>query len=189
MSLSSEQAAQALREVEQTSALSSTLYGYQQASPYLILWGVIWVIKFALGDFFPQYNNFIWIPFDVLGVAGCFYLGARSARARQCSGVQKVNDGWRWLGSIAAVMAFIVVIQLIMAPVTERQAVTFIVLIVAVAYVLYGLWGSPRIGVTGVVLAALILFGYYQVQVHFDLWTGVVGGGSLILAGLWLKKA
>jgi hypothetical protein len=44
-------------------------------------------------------------------------------------------------------------------------------------------------GVTGIALAALTLFGYFEVVTHFDMWMAVVGGGSLILAGIWLRRA
>jgi len=189
MSISSEQAAQALRDVEQTSALSSTLYGYSQAAPHLLLWGCIWLVGFSLSDFFPSHAGLFWLVLDVVAIAGSTYFGVRTGRLSQRAKLTKINDTWRWLASVFAIMGFFVLVQIIMAPIVERQAVSLIALIVAAIYVVRGLWGSPRIGVTGIALAALTLFGFFEVRVHFDLWMAVMGGGSLILAGCWLRKA
>jgi hypothetical protein len=35
----------------------------------------------------------------------------------------------------------------------------------------------------------LTLFGYVTLASHFYLWMAVVGGGALVLAGLWLRRA
>jgi len=188
MSISSEQAAQALREVEQTQELSSKLYGYQIAAPYLILWGVIWLVGFSVNDFFPNYINTVWIPLDIIGAAGSIYFGTKRARVSHAASQRKINQGWRWLGSFVVIMAFFVAVQLIMQPTAERQVVSLMALIVSMFYVLRGLWGSARMGWAGVVLAALTVFGFYEVQTHFDLWMAVVGGGAMILAGFWMRR-
>jgi hypothetical protein len=188
MSISSEQAAQALREVEQTSALSSTLYRYQKAAPHCFLWGSIWLVGFSLNDFFPDYINLVWIPLDIVGIACSTYLATRTPNARSETSPGKMNQTWRWLGSIFTIMAFFIAVQLIMQPTAERQVVSLMMLIVSMFYVLRGLWGSPRMGVTGVALAALTAFGFYEVHAHYDLWMAVVGGVSLILAGFWLRR-
>jgi hypothetical protein len=188
MPISAEQAAQALREVEQTRALSSTLYGYQKASPHCFLWGAIWLVGFSLNDFFPNYINLVWIPLDILGIACGTYLATRNPHAVDEPGLSKMNQTWRWLGSIFAIMAFFVAVQLVMQPTEERQVVSLMMLIVSMFYVLRGLWGSPRMGWTGIALAALTTFGFYEVHSHYDLWMAVVGGVSLILAGFWLRR-
>lgn len=188
MPISSEQAAQALREVEQTRALSSTLYRYQKASPHLFLWGFIWLVGFSLNDFFPNYINLVWIPLDVVGIACSTYLATRDSAARDEFGLSKTNQAWRWLGSIFTIMAFFVSVQLVMQPTAERQVVSLMMLIVSMFYVLRGLWGSPRMGWTGIALAALTAFGFYEVRTHYDVWMAVVGGASLILAGYWLRR-
>lgn len=190
MSISSEQAAEALRMVEQAGARSSTLYGYRKASPYLLLWGVIWLIGFVTNDFFVSHTNTIWIPLDIVGIAGSTYIGVKEGRGHCQAGRRATTSGTlQWLASIFTVLAFYVTVQIVMSPVVDRQAATLMALIVAMFYVLAGLARSPRLGVTGVVIAALSLFGYYKVLAHFNLWMGVVVGGALILAGFWLRRS
>ena len=53
---------------------------------------------------------------------------------------------------------------------------------------LAGIWRGPRFVITGLVIAALTLAGFFFLEVHFFLWMAGVGGVSLILAGLWLKQ-
>jgi hypothetical protein len=50
-----------------------------------------------------------------------------------------------------------------------------------------GVWKGPRFLITGIVVVALTLGGFYFLHDHFFPWMAVVGGGALILAGLWLR--
>ncbi|WP_042338501.1 hypothetical protein [Paraburkholderia ferrariae] len=85
--------------------------------------------------------------------------------------------------------AFYILVLNIFQPVTGPQSATLIALIVALFYVLAGLWLGARFVVAGIVLAVLTVFGYFMLAAHFYLWMAVVGGGALMLAGLWLRRA
>ena len=37
-------------------------------------------------------------------------------------------------------------------------------------------------------IAVLTLIGFFYLPVYFGLWMAVVGGGGLILGGLWLRS-
>jgi hypothetical protein len=206
MSLSSEQAALALREIAAVENRSSQLYRYQRTAPMLMLWGVIWLLGFALTDRFPAKANWIWIPLDIVGTLGCIYLGQRGKDHASAT-------SQRWLLSIVSIFAFYILVLNIFQPVTGPQSVTLMALIVALFYVLAGLWLGARFVVAGIVLAALTLFGYFMLATHsylsmtvvggsalmmggyfmltthFYLWMAIVGGGALMLGGLWLRRA
>jgi hypothetical protein len=183
MTLSSEQASQALREVEAVSHRSGQLYQYQRFAPMLVLWGVIWLIGFAMTHFFPTLASRLWIALDVIGIAGCMYLGGK--------GKQEASNSiaWRWLGSIAAILVFYIVILNIFQPFSGQQSAALIALIVALFYVLGGIWIGVRLAITGIAMAALTVVGFYLFPAYFFLWMAVVGGGALMLAGLWLRTA
>jgi hypothetical protein len=183
MTLSSEQASQALRELEAVTQRSGQLYRYQRFAPMLVLWGVIWLAGFTLSHFFPAYVLWIWTALDIIGVSGCIYLGSR--------GKQDASNGtsWRWLASIFSIMVFYVVVLNIMQPVSGPQSAVLISLIVALCYVLGGVWVGARLAVTGIAVAVLTLVGFYMLPAYFLLWMAVVGGGALILAGVWLRTA
>jgi hypothetical protein len=69
-----------------------------------------------------------------------------------------------------------------------RQQNAFISLFWAFAYMVAGAWLGMRMFITGVVMAVAILVGYLFIDPHFQLWMAFVGGGSLLLAGFWLRK-
>jgi len=86
-------------------------------------------------------------------------------------------------------MVFYVVVLNIMQPVSGPQSAVLISLIVALCYVLGGVWIGARLAVTGIAVAVLTLVGFYMLPAYFLLWMAVVGGGALILAGVWLRTA
>jgi hypothetical protein len=53
MSLSPEQAAEALREIEETRQRSLEFMVYRQGAPVLVIWGVIWIVGFASNAMWP----------------------------------------------------------------------------------------------------------------------------------------
>jgi hypothetical protein len=185
MSLSSEQAAEALREIEAMRQRSGQLYRYQRTAPMLILWGLIWLIGFSLTELVPMKANAIWIPLDIVGVLGCLYLGHQVKADRSKSAA----TSWRWLASVLSILAFYIAVQVIFQPVTGKQSAVLIALIVALFYSLAGFWLGARFAAAGILLAALTLCGYYMLAAHFYLWMAVVGGSALVLAGLWLRRA
>jgi hypothetical protein len=69
MPMTPAEAADALRDIDQTEQHSSTLHGYAKSSPFLILWGVIWALGYSGTYFFPPYTNLIWLSLAVIGFA------------------------------------------------------------------------------------------------------------------------
>jgi len=139
---------------------------------------VIWAIGYGLCDGFPRHANAIWAVLVPIGlVAGLF-----------ASRGTKPLFAWRYGVIALAMFAFFAATFFVMWPVTGRQTAAFIPLFVALAYVLAGIFRGPRYIVAGLVIAAATLCGFVLLHDHFMLWMAVVGGGALILAGLWMRK-
>ena len=51
-----------------------------------------------------------------------------------------------------------------------------------------GIWRGLRFRYAGIAVGALTLGGWFWLPEYFLLWMAAVGGGSLILVGLWLRK-
>ena len=173
---SPEDAATALRDIDSAQARSATLHGYARSSPHLILWGVLWVIGYGLNDLFPAYGGAIWAVIILVGLIGDFSL------------LRHENAGWRYGAVALTLIAFFFAVFAIMAPVSGRQIAAVIALAVGAGYVLAGIWQGPRLVIAGLVVAGLTLAGFFLVGAHFYLWMAGVGGASLVLAGLWLKR-
>jgi len=178
MALSREDAAAALRDIKLAEARSARLDDYQRAAPHFLIWGVLWVVGYSLSNFYPRHVAAIWAVIVPIGIA----TGLAAMRARG-SGL-----GWRYGAAAAATFAFFFAVFAVMWPVSDRQIAAFIPLFVALAYVLRGIWSGVRHVVAGVLVAALTLAGFFLLEQHFSLWMAGVGGGSLILAGVWLRR-
>ena len=178
MTLSSQDAAYALHEIEQAEARSAALADYQHAAPHFLIWGVLWIIGYTLSDYLPAHMGTIWAVIVPIGLAAGFATAGRAGRGL----------GWRYGAAAAAIFAFFAATFLVMGPVGHRQVAAFIPLFVALAYVLRGIRSGPRHAVTGTLVATLTLLGFFLVKEHFFLWMAAVGGGALILAGVWLRR-
>ena len=178
MSLSQQDASAALHDIEAAEARSAMLRDYRHASPHLIGWGVLWVIGYGLNDLFPMHGGAIWSVVVPVGLIADL-AAMRGARR---------DEAWRIFAAIGAVSVFVVALVFVMAPVSGRQVATVIPLFVALLYVLRGIWVGPRYIVAGLAIAALTLAGFWFIGRYFSLYMAVVGGGALILGGLWLRR-
>ena len=182
MSLTPNEAANTLRDIEATGRASSQAFGYRHSGKHLIIWGLVWVAGYSAMDFFPRYAGPIWLTLSILGALAASFVGSRDKANNRRNNLQI-------LGLVAVAIAFVIATDTIMWPVNVAQQAAFIPLLAAAAYTAVGLWEGPRWIVAGVVLAALTLGGFFYIHEHFSLYMGAVGGGSLILAGLWMRSA
>jgi hypothetical protein len=83
---------------------------------------------------------------------------------------------------------FIAASSAIMQPHDAKQIGAFVPLVVAVCYIVLGLGVGRRIALAGLALAVLTLTGYFAFPGIFELWMAVVGGGTMILSGFWLRR-
>lgn len=182
MKLSPEQAAAALQDVNRVSSRSADLYEYQQASPYLILWGIVWAIGYSLSDFFPTRMAMIWLVADSIGVIGSILIARSNAKTSER------DDEWRHAAAGLTLGGFIAATFSIMPPHSGDQVSAFIPLVIATMYILIGIWNGMRLVITGIAVAMLTLLGFFFLPAHFNLWMAGVGGGALVLAGIWLRR-
>ena len=181
MPLTPTEAANALRDIEQTGRRSGQAVGYRQSGQYFILWGFVWIVGYAGSDFFPR-AGLIWLGAVAFGAVGSVLLGRRGPRG-------SARGGWQSFGLFLIVFLFIFATYAVMWPVGPKQQAAFVPLIAASAYSAVGLWAGLRWIVAGVAIAVLTLGGFYFIHQHFNLWMAAVGGGGLVLAGLWMRSA
>jgi hypothetical protein len=182
MSLTPNEAADALRDIEETGRRSGQAFGYRISGPFAIIWGIFCIVCYGATDFWPDQANIIWPAGIVVATIASLFAGGR-IRGRRNSG------GWRFGVLVLIAFAFLIAVDLIMQPVGPRQQAAFAPLVVAAIYAGCGLWIGVRFVVMGAAVAALTLFGFFYIHEHFNLWMAAVGGGGLVLAGLWLRAA
>jgi len=180
MTLSHDEAESALRAVAEAEARSLRAYGYQQASPHLLLWGCLWILGYGMTEFWPHQWTAIWSAVVAVGLVASFGLGMRKKPPKEFYS--------RFAAIALTAFAFIFAVIAIMAPRSGNQIGALIPLTVAVGYALLGIWRGPRFYISAAVIAALTLGGYFFLPDHFNLWMAALGGGSLVLVGFWLSK-
>ena len=179
MSLTSKEAAETLSDVEQASRRSAQAFGYSKASPHLILWGAIWVIGYSATDFAPHFANWIWGVLILAGCVGGYFISRSSCTTSR--------GGWRVFGVACIALLFISATYTIMWPVYGPQLAAFPALLTGTVYAGVGLWLGTRYLISGLAIIALTMGGFLFLHEHMLLWMAFVGGGGMILAGIWFR--
>ena len=191
MSLTPDQARDSLKEINRTSQRSAQAFSYASASPYFILWGCIWMVGYGGSEALrhttgAHWSGTVWSTLTILGGVGCTLIGRRQAATRSVEG-RATN--LRLLMSMAVIFGFMFALfAAIGRPANPVASGAIAPLVVAMFYALLGVWKGVRFLVAGAALAALTLGGMFWLPQYFLLWMAAVGGGSLVLVGLWLRK-
>jgi hypothetical protein len=184
MSIAPKDAARALDDIQSAREKSATLRGYTHSSGHLIIWGLVWMAGGAFSYAAPDIGRWVWPAASVLGAVASIILSARAPRAAGGRGA----TGKVALTMLAAA-ATSTAIAIVLGADTLREITALLSLLVAGAYVAFGIWRGLRIVALGLALAATVLVGWFYLGDAFQLSVGVVGGLLLVLSGLWLRKA
>lgn len=192
MNVSRQDASAALDAMESAERRARERIGYREASPYLILWGLVWFFANAAGDLPPAARQLAWPVAATLGVLitiGMIFLQMRHrADMERSTAAQRAVAGRRIFMLGITIGAYFPAMFAVFGDLTGRQVNAFISLFWAFAYMAAGAWLGLRMFITGLVMMVAILAGYLFIDAYFQLWMAFVGGGSLLLAGLWLRK-
>lgn len=187
MSLSSQEAQASLAEAEGARRRSAELYGYRKASSHLIMWGTIWVFGYGGTGFAPDRSNLIWGVLVPLGILGSVILGRCTKRFAGSD----AKSSYAWRAGILGLLIclFVGATYTVMWPVPGAAFAAYPALITGFAYSVVGLWVGLRYLVTGALVIALTMFGFFEIPgIDYLYWMAVVGGGSMILAGFWFRR-
>ena len=80
MTITRNDAATALRDADSASRRSLALFQYGLASPFLLLWGALWIVAGAVAALSPDNAGIGWLVVDIAGLAGTGILIAVQSR-------------------------------------------------------------------------------------------------------------
>ena len=187
MSVSKDDARSALHDVETAERRSQTLFGYGLASPYLLLWGALWIVAGAVGAVLPAHGGIVWGAVDIVGLVGTGWLIVR--HARRCGERDDRVRLFRYVGSTIVVAAFSGLTLMIFAPVKGGDVTMFFTLLVAAGYAIVGCWLGLRFAVVGVALGGLAVAVFVAAPAYLLLIVPFAGGAARVLGGLWMRRA
>jgi hypothetical protein len=152
----------------------------------LIVTGIVWLVGFMCQQFLPkEMVGVIWIALSILGTVVGVVLGTRMGKrvrsASTASIVRRVALFW-------LVLIFFCIAAVAVAwPLDGKQMTTFSVLFIMIGQWAMGLLFSFAISWWALPVAALALVGYFLFPGIFYLWMALLGGGGMIILGVYLR--
>jgi hypothetical protein len=183
MNVSKHEAQEALEAVQRVSDQMRQSVASGSTPYYMILWGAIWLLGY-IGSHFSQdlIIGWIWIGLVVVGTVVSFVIGLQFRTKMRDGSVRRVM--YLWIG----LMVYASLTWWIAAPSTGEQASMLIVIFCMFGYVITGLWMEPTAARVGVITTALAVVGYTFFLPYFYLWMAFLGGGTLILSGVYILR-
>lgn len=182
MNLSPQEAAAALAEVDSARAAMRRAIRDHRGHFHLWIWGLAWVVMPLLAHVYGD-------PAAKWFGAVCFVAGLASSAVGFLQGRQiRQEVNYRLIGAIAALIAFAAACLFVLQThPTLKSLYAYICLIVLQGYVVAGLWTDTYLFWLGLVVAVLVLIGYFFLPDIFWIWMALFGGGSLIATGFYVR--
>ena len=177
----------ALRDAGKAEEHSLTLFHYEMASPYLLLWGALWIIAGIISVMSPENTGTGWIILNSIGIAATGYLVVGDSRRAGSHDTR--NEVLRYMATVVVLALFLTMTFAIFNPVSGIQIQSFITVLLATIYMILGFWTGYRLTVIGAVLACLVIGAIMYTPSLLPSLVSVLGGGALILGGLWMRRA
>lgn len=150
---------------------------------HLILWGLIWMIGFGVGQFTGGSIPWVWLPLAAVGMVGSGWIGWRKARAVSSPLLLRI------LCFFLVLIGYAMVWAVLLHPFNHHNFSVYIASVFLFAYVVGGLWlGRIFVGM-GLLITALAVFGVLFVPDWRDGLMAVLGGGALIGTGVYIRRA
>lgn len=176
----------ALQAAGQAAHKNAVYTYYAGVGSMVLAWGIVWLVCNLTTFAVPEWRDRVWLIGITAGVIASAYFSFRSRNTLK-------PEAPTWTGPVTLVVLAAAAIALAVLAVradglgpVEGNAI--VALLVALAYLLFGLRYGAWMAVLGLVLAAATVTGWVGLRPYFELWMGIVGGGALILGGARLRS-
>ena len=151
------------------------------AGPILIMWGLIWLVGYSSSQFFPENSGLIWAPLSLGGGAASWIIGMRERRIKGV-GSWRIGVFWLVLFGYAALWA------ILLHPFNSAHTGAYLGTVPMFAYVVGGLWVGRFFVWLGLSVTVILVLGVFAWPAWAQLWSGIAGGGSLLAAGIYIRR-
>ncbi|MCA9961571.1 MAG: hypothetical protein KC443_21175, partial [Anaerolineales bacterium] len=152
----------------------------------LIVTGIIWLIGFASQQFLsPEIVPYVWLGLSIPGGILATVLGIRVGRRVRSPSTAAMakRAGLFWLVLILYGITIITIAQ----PTDGKQVALLVIMFVMLGQLSMGLLLSFAAVWWALPITALALLGYFLFPTIFYLWMAVLGGGGMIVMGLYIR--
>ena len=182
MNVTKAEAQASLDAIESIMARTRRVIAGSGCGDLLLLWGVIWLIGFSATQFFPNQSGLLWLGLDAAGILGSWAFGCRSRSTAKCGNGARIGLAWMALFVYAGIWVFI------LHPSEMRFFGAYPATVAMFGYVVMGLWLDRMLLFLGLAVTVTTLTGILLLPDWFNLWMAVTGGGSLIAAGIHIRR-
>ncbi len=177
------EALRALGDIQGAKEKSSAMRGYAHGGIYMIVWGCVWIVGGASSLLSPDIGRLGWTVSVLAGTVASFAIGFRSTSGGGKGVMGKVMLTMVTMGAVSIAISFVLNIDRL------REATALQTILVAGAYMAFGIWRGARIFALGLALGAAALIAWFFLADQFEMVIGIAGGAMLILTGFWLRRA
>jgi hypothetical protein len=149
--------------------------------------GMMWLVGFLSQQFLQeQLAGWVWLVGNAIGILVIVWLWVHSTRRGHVSSpiMRSVMLSWLALGVFAGLFAWLFEVR------TIPHILLLVVVTIALGVVQIGLLFSYwPFSIAGVTIAAATTSAFLLIPDYFFLVAGLLGGGPLIIAGLWMVRS
>jgi hypothetical protein len=186
MNISHNEAEEALAAIQIMTQKTRLSIASGSAYISLIITGVVWLIGFTATQFLTApLIVWIWIVTSIVGSALATFMGIRTGKRVRVasSAVTGKRIAIFWVLLILFAAGIIAVAR----PTDGKQITLLIILFAMIGQMGMGLLLSFSATWWTVPVAAVALLGYFLAPDWFYLWMGLLGGGVMIVLGLYIR--
>jgi hypothetical protein len=186
MNISPDEAEEALASIQKMTQKTRHSIASSGAYIFLIVTGIVWLVGFISTQFLTgNIVASIWVGMSLIGSAVSIFLGIRMGpRVRGPSSTASAKRaGIFWLLLVFFAAAVIAVAR----PAGGIQLTMMIILFIMIGQLAMGLLLSFSSVWWVLPITVLALIGYFLLPGFFYLWMGVLGGGGMIVLGVYIR--
>jgi hypothetical protein len=197
MEISRDEARNALQEIDTARNLTRKAIAEGCSSHILVLWGVIWMVCYGLGQFVPAWSGKVWLIGAPIGAVASWLIGMQTRSIMK--GPSDLKIGLAWLGTCifaliwASLLLPVGIPQGLENPASSgalmtRKVSAYASTVPMYLYILGGLWLGSFLVRLGLLVTILTLIAYWFSGPWFDLSMAIAGGGALIASGIFIRR-
>ncbi len=185
-----------LAEIDAIVSHTRKQIGHGIAAPLLILWGCIWLVGYSISQFQPHWVPIFWPTLGIGGGLASALVGWRRETPTRDRSDTTLGLVWLILAGYAVLWIAIFIppgipgemSQTEFGQIYNRKIAIYLATVPMFAYMVAGLWLGRFLTWLGLTVTLVVALSYFLLTEWSLLITGVVGGSTLILSGVFIRK-